>query len=932
MNIKLINRRINDLSASIRSTKYPKRWYFICYTILFLIMSSAIFGFFLKYGKSFVSVPDGAEQHLNSLIYYGRWLRQIVRSIFVDHQFKVPMWDMQVGYGTDIITTFNYYALGDPLAFFSIFIPIRFMGHFYNFLVIFRIFLAGVTFSTYAIYHKNEKFSTLIGAMIYCFCCFAISAGVKHPFFTNAMIYLPLVLLGIDKILKKQKPFLYIIMVAIMAMSNFYFMYMIGIFMIIYAIFRYFMVFGKFSLKQALGELWKFVLFSCVGILIAAVILLPVLNVLLSTNRFNADNQIDLLYESQFYWSFLKGFLAGGSGHWTRLGYTAVGLVGVLVLFIKKKTNTHLKVGFMLLTAFIFIPYAGHVLNGFSYVANRWTWAYSMLCAYMTVKAIPQMTQLNRKEKQKLVLVGAGLLILVLVNKTLRGTLLYFGLGMLIICIIGICIYSKKRYSEDLFRFILLGCACASLFVNAYAKYGISAGETVSSYLDVDKLGTYHTRNSANAVGALGDTTAFRYDQMLVRDWCNTNFYQNLNGTNYYFSLIDSNVSRFHGEMGLTNRTDYRFPNLNSRMILNKLLSVKYFLAEGDNLKWVPYGFDKNSRNQEEINGITCNVYEMDQPLSFGYTYDSYIPRSEYEKLAPADKQEALLQGAVLEESNLEQTKLSFQNQRLKSELVAGEGVELDGSNLIVRKKGATVTFQFEGLPNSEYYLNIVGLDIGIAKAQDRYTKEQWEGFSSEKRDKIEKKIKRKKIRSQFIYHITAGDTKRRMRFVTEMSPAYAGKRDFFCNMGYKEAPVNTMTVEFENTGYYSFEDFSVVCQPVAKIADQAKALDAQALTNVVIDGNQVTGEIGLTKEKILCFSIPYSKGWKLYVDGKEHQLKKANTMFLAAEVEAGEHQIRLEYQTPLLKVGFGLSILGLVSLAGITVYYKRKSKVGNYE
>lgn len=61
-----------------------------------------------------------------------------------------------------------------------------------------------------------------------------------------------------------------------------------------------------------------------------------------------------------------------------------------------------MKVGFVLLNAFLLLPYAGHVLNGFSYVSNRWIWAYGMLIAYIFVKIYPELFTLTLKEKRKI--------------------------------------------------------------------------------------------------------------------------------------------------------------------------------------------------------------------------------------------------------------------------------------------------------------------------------------------------------------------------------------------------------------------------------------------------------------------------------------------------------------------------------------------------
>ena len=75
---------------------------------------------------------------------------------------------------------------------------------------------------------------------------------------------------------------------------------------------------------------------------------------------------------------------------WGVAGYSAVAMAGVFVLFSKRKKHLDLKWGFALLNLFLLVPFAGHVLNGFSYVSNRWIWAYGMMIAYIFVKAYPE--------------------------------------------------------------------------------------------------------------------------------------------------------------------------------------------------------------------------------------------------------------------------------------------------------------------------------------------------------------------------------------------------------------------------------------------------------------------------------------------------------------------------------------------------------------
>ena len=66
---------------------------------------------------------DGVPQHLNSLAYYGRYLRQVLYTLFIEHKLSLPLWDMHIGYGSDILTTLHYYVIGDPLTLLAVFVP-----------------------------------------------------------------------------------------------------------------------------------------------------------------------------------------------------------------------------------------------------------------------------------------------------------------------------------------------------------------------------------------------------------------------------------------------------------------------------------------------------------------------------------------------------------------------------------------------------------------------------------------------------------------------------------------------------------------------------------------------------------------------------------------------------------------------------------------
>ena len=119
----------------------------------------------------------------------------------------------------------------------------------------------------------------------------------------------------------------------------------------------------------------------------------------LSTGRAGAQHTFSIMYPLSYYRKLLYGFLIGGSTYWSELGYTGIVLLAVLLLLFGGKKNRGLRAGFVLMTLLLLFPFAGKMLNGGSYVVNRYMWAYSMLVSFIAVKMYPQMMEMHFKKK-----------------------------------------------------------------------------------------------------------------------------------------------------------------------------------------------------------------------------------------------------------------------------------------------------------------------------------------------------------------------------------------------------------------------------------------------------------------------------------------------------------------------------------------------------
>lgn len=137
----------------------------------------------------------------------------------------------------------------------------------------------------------------------------------------------------------------------------------------------------------------------------------------------------------------------------------------------------------------------------------------------------------------------------------------------------------------------------------------------------------------------------------------------------------------------------------------------------------------------------------------------------------------------------------------------------------------------------------------------------------------------------------------------------------------YLQKNNGNVSIKFNEDGKYKLNNIEIR----KIIINESEALSTEnegKLNNVNFNGREVTGTTFLENEGILFMSIPYSIGWKCYIDGVEAKIYKADYGFMAVIVQAGEHAIYWEYNTPGKKNGVIISIICcaffVVSIRGI--------------
>lgn len=873
---------------------FGKKNFFITYLLpfsaLFFIVQFFVFFVFYSHNITFIWNYDGVHQHYPALSYYSSMLKNLLSGK------GLPMVDFSIGQGFDVITTLNYYVIGDPLTLLTGLWNPNHLETLYDLLIILRFYLAGVSFLIFCFYKKKAPFPTLLGAFIYVFCGYSLFAGLRHPFFLNPMIYLPLLLIGVEQLLKYKRSIFFSIMIAISAMSNFYFLYMLSVIIFIYALIRFFDCYREQRVKNFFFVVSKSILYYLLGIMISAVLLLPMIYAYIHNGRIEGASQdINLiLYPMEYYKLLYNHILSIGfqAGSWS---YASIGVIGVLSLYaavVRKKKNHNAIVLLIISIVFILFPIFGFFMNGFSYISNRWTFAFVFLIAYIVADSYESIFEISKKKQLVLLTLCIVYCIMAFLfmykYSKLPALFLVAGAGFIVL--------TNYITIKPLYRnLILLGLCLVNIISSSYLFYSGRFNNYSSAFLTKGTIKEYKRNDAVEYIKSM-DKSFYRIQ---IDDALSPNIAMPLNvkGTGFYFSILNSNVFNYMFELeNPTLRFACQYEDNNERAALNALSSVKYYITK--RTINVPFGYKELKTDHPFEDGSIIYVNEYYLPL--GFTYDSYITSSEYEELTALQKQEALMQSIVLDKDTdlISKKSLEFTTTKLPVSFVLDEGMTLEGNTLHVTNPDSLLYIKTKGRVFSETYLHLENLRL------------------------IDSDLKRVGLVS-----ISKRWRVNKFGLRTPEDSNYFGVSNYLINLGYKSKAMRQIKLYFKQPGTYEFDSINIYAQPMKHYINQALHLKETILEDVVESTNRITGKVTTTSPTILYLSIPYSKGWSASINGKPVTLLKANTMYMGLELETGNHDIVLDYETPYLKEGLMLSGLGIIITLGLilTPYFRKK-------
>lgn len=873
-------------------------FYLLHYTLLFMILQYGVFSAFRAAEKTFIWRADGLPTYFGGLVYLSQTIRDGIQKLLAGEGWQIPLYDFRKGV---MKTSFEV----EPLQWFAILWPWDKINILYDVLVLIRYYLIGVSFSLLGFYFKQKPTSVMVGAISYTFCGFSLFAGVRHPFFAAPMILFPLLIIGAEKVLKGERAWLFSGIVCLSLLSSLYFSCMLAILILLYLFIRFFCTIwrkGAHSLSRLVGCI---ALWGGLGVLLSGVIWAPTLIQMMGTGRIGNEIEIIARYGLSYYERCLTGFIVvpGTFGYWTCLGFPVLAIPAVLLLlFDKRKTVKSVKIMFLLLTVMTCLPVVSYVMSGFNTYSNRWIFAYALCVATVLMIELPQFSVIDRK-LLAIVSIGTVTYIFICYFVVSRKyyyeeslVLLFLALSVIIMC------YFAGNWGTSKILPVCLIITCLSIHYSAFIMYSPEQKNYVKEFAD---KGEPYAALEAGQYASLRRCKEVREDNTLFyvlgnaiqRAELSNSYYSGLNGLSFFSSTMYESHRSLKDDLEVGQRYENSVGlGLDGRAPLLSFANVKYYALRETGTEVWPYGMEEIDRIK---NGkYTDIVLKNKWALGTGYTYDACIDVQEFMKLPALQRQEVMAQAAVL---NLPSTsvqmihvdELEKSATQVASKIICGEGISWDGSKLKVTQENAMIELKFRGLKSSDTYLRIANLNTS----------------------------------SRFTLHANTGDTKTETQITPEGYVYDHGARTQLLYLGNSPEGYTTCTLTFPVKGTFTLGGLEIWCQPMDHYAEQIEALRAESLENVETNWRGLTGTISTTRDKFLCFSIPYDKGWTAYVDGQKANLVQANIGFMGVDLPAGDHDIELKYWPPGLTMGFAISCMGLAGVIVLARWERKRTR-----
>ena len=934
-----------------------KRWLFAMYTICFGIMVMLVFGRFLYYGKSFVGGADGLPQVAPTMQYTGQYYRELLKNI-LQGNLRIPMWDMSIGFGMNILQVISF----DPL---YILCSVLFVHDIAVGIAIFDmlcLYLAGIMFVALCYNLGCNRYAALAAAMAYIFNGYILNYCMAQNSFLRLFIVLPMIVLGVHNMTKKNRYGIFALSVLYNITLGPLNIYTIGIVLILCVCMMYIFSDRKKGVADFFGYVWKPVLIYILEMVAMAVFLIPTMYKVVSGGRIgNASINFQWLYDASYYRSLFHGLVGvdeiGIHGY---IGVTTLAILAVVCLAIKGKKSLLEKelcvCGVAALLIAIF-PIGSYLFNGGIGFNHRFLFIIAFYLCIVLAVMLPKLFELEVREKKKLCISVFIYIVFYAVISVWSDKNVDYAMEFLLLYVIFV-LFGKRVKMQW-----VLGMICVEIAVFSYIVYEPSQENVIGKFENTKYLEEKISVKQLSVLQNISDGEVCRVEDIQQKSTkdkdSNLGIRSGYSALNGYYSFMYDDIISTMSDWGVSQTgAPFNIFDLDNRTALYTLGGVRYMIREAEANENIPWGYEMVAEQDMEVEGKnrTVQLYRNINALPLMYAYSSYLLKDEYDQLKPYEKEQAMMQGIVLENQSdtgdvdIQPTELKLDGrvvldkdeilqqireqleQRMVKEERSESPIEITDDGLICKSSKVTLTIELpETYVESESYLYLEGLRYYPEDSMkykeyllgEEPTKYKENTFLYKSRKDAENSDLKSKITTTF------GKNKKSVLVWGKGSQYDTGERDIVSNMGYHETTARTLKLQLQGRGEYHFSDIKIIVQPMDSYGKNYVKLQECRSTDTQINVNYVQGTVVTETDRMLCIAIPYQKGWKAWVNGKETKIVKANGMYMAIPLKAGGNGIILHYTIPGLKEGAMVSAITILSLGvfGIIQIYQKKRK-----
>lgn len=804
----------------------------------------------------------GVVYYLNDVTPFGN---NSLLTVDFYHQYGPMMGELydRVKNGLNLIYSFN---MGMGLPFFRNYF--NYMSSIFNVIILlvdrkdlltsysFIIGIKAVVSACTMYYFLFKKF----GKKNFCYCSLSILYAFNNYFtayywnimWLDGLVFLPLITLGLEKIVNEGKGNLYIVSLGLMLISNYFIGYMICIFSVIYFII-YLFVNGKKNIGEYVHSALMFGICSLVAGGIAAICLIPMFSSLTSISATG-----DLWPTSQYYSFNLIEFIYN---HLTGVDVTvfksdiinapniscSIVVIPLLIMFLfNKNIKFRIKIGYSLLLGILilsffwapldFIWHALHVPNDLPY---RYSFLYPFIMIIMGGYAISKIKDCS--------------MLLVLFS---------FIISMLFVG--SVCFIDKFIISDKIviLNFIVLILWYLIYVIYKYFNKGIKFISFVSVILvilecvisinnnwniDQNMKGFYADYNnildSLSYIKNNDDSKFYRVEKNIMRTFNDPSWYGYYGGI-AFSSMEYENFAKLQYNLGMPGNEINSFYFTNNTPIYNMMFNLKYILGNIDDDYYSLFFSDAIYNNY---------IYKSNYSSSLMYGVDSNVYNWEYN-----------IGDALYVQSDFVSKAFGIDNVFKKIDIVSDKVI--NNNDAIIHK------YKLKSDSGYIYYSsNINSLLIdGVLYVRDN-TNYNISGSDFE------------------YYNVIPMNELRVIRFND-------------CNEIY-------VSFEYEvNIGVEAFEiDDNKINMISSYINDNM--VNIEEFNEYYIKG-KYNGDCD-----VIYTSIPYDSNWKIYVDGERVEATTIGNSLLGFNISPGEHEIILKYEIPYFKTSICISLSSMLGL-----------------